>query len=1131
MNASQTGSKKHYEKGKHDGLGLSDSKAFASHHSRIHSRHSRSESEDNHRSQSDSHEDDSHEDDSHEDDSHEDDSSGDDADVGMHNTRYHRKRHLQHSSNRRRWHSSQDQHVRQSRSKSAHAYSHASHDHERSESDEQQQSMGESRSGSDDEPISSSKKKEISLISQKIDAKLEESPTESQVVNIILDDYQSQQPSAAIATPRVLRPRKPQMQPTSEQNQKDHAVVHQRKRRESLLDTVHREDKEKEDEKNTSLDSTLSKEQSVHYVLRPRKSINYSLDNLSRKRTDNGDERFDGQIVDRRGRKPAHIKARKNTRTIRLHSDSDSDSDPETSSDSSDDSDHHKGSSRQSRKSSRYSIKPIHEYAKDSTAENIELDPTIGFDCVGGLEDHINSLKEMIIMPLMYPELFQQFGLNPPRGVLFVGPPGTGKTLMARALANACSVGSQKVSFFMRKGADILSKWLGETEKHLRLLFEEARRRQPSIIFFDEIDGLAPVRSGKQDQIHSSVVSTLLALMDGLDSRGNVVLIGATNRVDAIDPALRRPGRFDREFFFPPPSPAARRNIVKIHTRKWTPPPSEQLLDHIVKKTNGFSGADIQALCTEAAMVSVRKHFPQIYRSTEKLVLDHRRLVIAEPEFDQALHAIKASSSRTSVTHGLPLPCHLNDLLGDTLQQFKQNIRHIFPFQNLGKNSSKQSSLQSLTNHGECFRPVVILHGKEGMGQSQLLASLLEDYDHVHVQCIDIFSLYLFQFSKTLDESLVHLFNEANRHSPTILFLHRIEQWIEHISTISESLFLNFFSDISGESSVMLIATCEDANYSIPEKFQRLQKHYFRIPQPSTGKLESFSKALMDEIYSMEIPSKDVEGPIVSAMELPAVSSSTMRIPSIAESKQKKEKDQQSLREMRVHLRQVLENVSSNSRFRWFNNSEQMYEEEFLKSGSPISFQYMRQKIDTRAYLSSSQLLDDFQLMIDQLNDWGKGDKQRHLHRAHGALDVAASLCYKIDSALVAECEEIMKRHASSSPLGIPTTNTQDNPQQVACPLEKMDEAVKAIPLQPVTKDSTDMPVAKRKVYKDQAGEHLEESRSNLLRLIREHLNSLSVEYMLRFRSHVLTFVKNGRYESLDGLLQALTEFVESYPC
>ncbi|CAH1412350.1 unnamed protein product [Lactuca virosa] len=170
----------------------------------------------------------------------------------------------------------------------------------------------------------------------------------------------------------------------------------------------------------------------------------------------------------------------------------------------------------------------------------LQVDESVSFDDIGGLSGYIDALKEMVFFPLLYPDFFANYHITPPRGVLLCGPPGTGKTLIARALACAASKAGQKVSFYMRKGADVLSKWVGEAERQLKLLFEEAQRNQPSIIFFDEIDGLAPVRSSKQEQIHNSIVSTLLALMDGLDSRGQVVLIGATNRIDAIDGALRK---------------------------------------------------------------------------------------------------------------------------------------------------------------------------------------------------------------------------------------------------------------------------------------------------------------------------------------------------------------------------------------------------------------------------------------------------------------------------------------------------------------------------------------------------------------------------------------------------------------
>lgn len=257
-------------------------------------------------------------------------------------------------------------------------------------------------------------------------------------------------------------------------------------------------------------------------------------------------------------------------------------------------------------------------------ADPLGVNQNVTFDEVGGLDDRkspalvpwrysylsfidINSLKEMTLLPLLYPEVFHRFSLVPPRGVLFHGPPGTGKTLLARALAASCRANGKGISFFMRKGADCLSKWVGEAERQLRLLFEEARNQQPSIIFFDEIDGLAPVRSSKQDQIHASIVSTLLALMDGMDGRGQVVVIGATNRPDAVDPALRRPGRFDREFYFPLPNAEAREKILTINTRKWEGWDSEkakETIQQLAKLTKGYGGADLRVCLSNILLLA-----------------------------------------------------------------------------------------------------------------------------------------------------------------------------------------------------------------------------------------------------------------------------------------------------------------------------------------------------------------------------------------------------------------------------------------------------------------------------------------------------------------------------------------------
>lgn len=224
------------------------------------------------------------------------------------------------------------------------------------------------------------------------------------------------------------------------------------------------------------------------------------------------------------------------------------------------------------------------------------------------------------MLPLLYPEFFSSLGLTPPRGVLLHGHPGTGKTLVVRALIGACSQGNRRIAYFARKGADCLGKYVGDAERQLRLLFQVAERCQPSIIFFDEIDGLAPCRSRQQDQTHNSVVATLLSLLDGLKSRGSVVVIGATNRPDAIDPALRRPGRFDREVYFPLPTFEDRSAILSLHTKKWPSPISGAFLSFVASQTVGYAGADLQAICTQAAINALKRTCPlhQILQYAEK---------------------------------------------------------------------------------------------------------------------------------------------------------------------------------------------------------------------------------------------------------------------------------------------------------------------------------------------------------------------------------------------------------------------------------------------------------------------------------------------------------------------------------
>ncbi|KAK3035001.1 hypothetical protein RJ639_033379 [Escallonia herrerae] len=267
-----------------------------------------------------------------------------------------------------------------------------------------------------------------------------------------------------------------------------------------------------------------------------------------------------------------------------------------------------------------------------------------GWESVAGLQDVIQCLKEVVILPLLYPEFLNNLGLTPPRGVLLHGYPGT----------------------------DCLGKYVGDAERQLRLLFQVAEKSQPSVIFFDEIDGLAPCRSRQQDQTHSSVVSTLLALMDGLKSRGSVVVIGATNRPDAVDPALRRPGRFDREIYFSLPSAKDREAILSLHTQNWPKPITGSLLKWIAGRTVGFAGADLQALCTQASMIALKRSCPLqklLSASGEKGLHGKRSplptFTVVERDWLEALSCAPPPCSRREAGMAAndvvcsPLPAHL----------------------------------------------------------------------------------------------------------------------------------------------------------------------------------------------------------------------------------------------------------------------------------------------------------------------------------------------------------------------------------------------------------------------------------------------------------------------------------------
>src|SRR4051812_22519467 len=267
--------------------------------------------------------------------------------------------------------------------------------------------------------------------------------------------------------------------------------------------------------------------------------------------------------------------------------------------------------------------------------------PQVTYEDIGGLKDESQKVREMIELPLRHPEIFEKLGIEAPKGVLLYGPPGTGKTLLAKAVANETNA-----NFYSIGGPEIMSKFYGESEERLRDTFKQAEENAPSIIFIDEIDSIAPKREEVSGDVEKRIVSQLLTLMDGLVARGKVVVIGATNRPNAIDPALRRPGRFDREIEIGIPDREGRYDILQIHTRGM-PLVEDINLEQFAKITHGFVGADLEALSKEAAMRALRRELPKINMEQSKIPIEVlNKIKITDDDFENALKDIQPSALR-----------------------------------------------------------------------------------------------------------------------------------------------------------------------------------------------------------------------------------------------------------------------------------------------------------------------------------------------------------------------------------------------------------------------------------------------------------------------------------------------------
>lgn len=641
----------------------------------------------------------------------------------------------------------------------------------------------------------------------------------------------------------------------------------------------------------------------------------------------------------------------------------------------------------------------------------ITLDTNIRFNDVGGLESHIHCLKEMVVFPIMYPEVFERYHITPPKGVLFHGPPGTGKTLIARALANECSQGSRKMAFFMRKGADCLSKWVGESERQLRLLFEQAQQMKPSIIFFDEIDGLAPVRSTKQDQIHASIVSTLLALMDGLSDRGEVIIIGATNRIDAIDPALRRPGRFDRELFFPLPAMKERLEILKIHVSKWKKPPSEQLLKILAEKAIGYCGSDLRALCTEAVLQGLRRTYPQIYMTSNRLLLDPGRVEVKKQDFMQASSILIPSSQRVTLCAGRKLQPFMEPLLGPPLEELISLVKAIFP-QGINAAMAKVKITKGI------HRPRLLVSGGNlSKGQGPHLAqALLYHMEHLPVQTLDVSTLFA-ESARSPEETCVQVFNEATRNVPSIIYIRSIDQWWPLVPETVKAVFLCRIAALDPSLPILILATSDETYQDLPMQlknlFSELRGEVYTLKIPNSEQRSRFFKPIF-MIQSLKQP-RIKDNNVQVLKELPLAPDPMPKKLTDEEKKMLYEKEEVSLRELRIFLREICAKLARNRQFFMFTkpvDTEEVPDYNMIIK-QPMDLETMMTKIDMHSYLCARDFLDDIDLIcrnaLEYNPDRDPADKLIR-HRACSLRDNAYALIKaELDSDFEDKCREISK--------------------------------------------------------------------------------------------------------------------------
>ena len=383
--------------------------------------------------------------------------------------------------------------------------------------------------------------------------------------------------------------------------------------------------------------------------------------------------------------------------------------------------------------------------------------PEINYEDIGGLTEEIKKIREMVELPLKHPEIFEKLGIEPPKGVLLYGPPGTGKTLLAKAVAN-----ESEANFILLNGPEIMSKYYGESEKKIRDLFEEAEKTSPAIIFIDELDAIAPKREETAGEVERRVVSQILTMMDGLKSRGKVIVIGATNRINSIDPALRRPGRFDREIAINAPDKQGRHNILKIHTRGM-PLTKDVKLDDVASVTHGFVGADLESLTKETAMIVLRKYLPQMKLDEEEQIPPEilEKLIIKQEDFMNALKVVRPSAMREVLVETPNVSWNqvggLEEIKHELKEVVEWPIKHPESFERMGIRPSRG----------------VLLYGPPGTGKTLLAKAVAKESEanFIQVKGPSLLSMWV---GKS-EEGVRKIFERARQVAPCIIFFDEID--------------------------------------------------------------------------------------------------------------------------------------------------------------------------------------------------------------------------------------------------------------------------------------------------------------------------------------------------------------------